>query len=271
MSQINDCLSDTNNDWEKRVDSLKRLRSLGLATQDQYDDEFFTNVKQLQVAFTHQIKDLRSQIVREACISIAYLSEKIGNRLDVFCEYAMPHLINLIQNSAKVMASSGIVAIRLIIEKTHSHRLIPPIASGISSRSKEIRRNCCDFLNLLLQTWETHHLEKHIQLIQTCIKKGVADADQEARGFARKAFWAFHSHYQLAADNLLNSFDAKTQKHLQDCSKGAFGSIMSLHETTSDHSAGTFNYDFLDNANNRLQTKQAASVNRKCLASFYLI
>ena len=28
----------------------------------------------------------------------------------------MPHLINLIQNSAKVMASSGIVAIRFIIE-----------------------------------------------------------------------------------------------------------------------------------------------------------
>ena len=50
----------------------------------------------------------------------------------------MPHLINLIQNSAKVMASSGIVAIRFLIENTPKTRLIPPIASGISSRSKEI-------------------------------------------------------------------------------------------------------------------------------------
>jgi hypothetical protein len=97
MSQINDCLSDLNNDWEKRVDSvfklivfmscveciiiflifylnivkLKRIRSLLIACSNQYEDEFFSNLKSLQVAFTHQIKDLRSQIVREACITIA--------------------------------------------------------------------------------------------------------------------------------------------------------------------------------------------------------
>jgi hypothetical protein len=41
-------------------------------------------------------------------------------------------------------------------------------------------------LNQLLQTWEIYHLEKHVQLIQTCIKKGLADADQEARVFSRK-------------------------------------------------------------------------------------
>jgi CLIP-associating protein 1/2 len=63
---------------------------------------------------------------------------------------------------------------------------LPAIGGGVSSRSKEIRRACCDFLNQLLQTWETYHLEKHVQLIQTCIKKGIADADQEARVFARK-------------------------------------------------------------------------------------
>ena len=107
------------------------------------------------------------------------------------------------------MALSGVVAIRFIIEvilyftstflqeknwhiflkinkNTHSARLIPLIASSISSRSKEIRRYCCEFLNQLLQTWETYHFEKHVQLIQTCIKKGIADADQEARVFARK-------------------------------------------------------------------------------------
>jgi CLIP-associating protein 1/2 len=71
MSQINDCLADLNNDWEKRVDSLKRIRSVAIAASNQYDDEFFSTLKQIQVAFTHQIKDLRSQIVREACITIA--------------------------------------------------------------------------------------------------------------------------------------------------------------------------------------------------------
>ena len=87
-----------------------------IACSDQYEDELYASLKQLSVYFQTQLKDLRSQIVREACISIAYLSQSFKNRLDTFAEVCMPHLINLIQNSAKVMASSGIVAIRFIIE-----------------------------------------------------------------------------------------------------------------------------------------------------------
>lgn len=238
MTQINETLSDTNNDWEKRVDSLKRIRSLAIACSSNFEDEFYAALKLISVSFTLQIKDLRSQIVREACITIAYLSQTYRNRLDIFAEQAMTHLINLIQNSAKVMAFSGIVAIRFLIENTHTTRLIPLIASGISSRSKEIRRYSCEFLNQLLQTWETQHLEKHVQLIQTCIKKGIADADQEARVFARKAFWSFSGHYPSTADSLLNSLDLKAQKLLQSGSQGAFGSVKSLKDGMSSNGGG---------------------------------
>jgi CLIP-associating protein 1/2 len=264
MSQIIDCLSDTENDWVKRVDSLKRIRSLAIACANQYDDEFFACLKQLAVSFTLQIKDLRSQIVREACITIAYLSQCVGNRLEHFVELSMPHLINLIQNSAKIMALSGVVAIRFIIENTHSARLIPLIASSISSRSKEIRRYCCEFLNQLLQTWEIYHLEKHVQLIQTCIKKGLADADQEARVFSRKAFWSFSSHYPQAADNLLVSLDVKTQKLLQTGGQGGtFGSVKSLKDGYSsnnysgNYSASNYN-DSVDNGSRYGTVKQSA-------------
>ena len=95
---------------------MKRIRSLGIACYNQYDEEYFASLKQLTLSFTNQIKDLRSQIVREACITIAYLSQLVGQRLEHFAEQAMSHLINLIQNSAKVMASSGCVAIRFLIE-----------------------------------------------------------------------------------------------------------------------------------------------------------
>jgi CLIP-associating protein 1/2 len=260
MVQINECLADPNNDWEKRVDSLKRLRSLAIAaTQNDYDEEFFVALKQITNSFCLQIKDLRSQIVREACISIAFLSTTIGARLEKFCEDAMTHLINLMQNSAKVMALSGVVAIRFIIENTHSTRLVPLLTGGVASRSKEIRRNCLDFIRQFLETWDSHHLDKHVNLITSTIKKGLADADPEARVFSRKAFWAFSSHNSSAADHLLNSLDAKTQKLLQNGSKGAFGSVKSLKDGAgSGHSAyqsaNTFNYDFMDSQNSR--TKQ---------------
>ena len=47
-------------------------------------------------------------------------------------------------------------------------------------------RFCCEFLNQLLHTWPTHILEKHIAILQEAIKKGISDADSEARSFARK-------------------------------------------------------------------------------------
>ncbi|CAF1691226.1 unnamed protein product, partial [Adineta ricciae] len=64
LSTIRDTLADTNNDWEKRVEALKRLRSIVTGGGDQYD-EFFRNLRQLDLPLVATVKDLRSQIVRE--------------------------------------------------------------------------------------------------------------------------------------------------------------------------------------------------------------
>ena len=99
--------------------------------------------------------------------------------------------------------------------------------------------------------------------------KGLADADPEARVFSRKAFWAFSSHYSTAADHLLNSLDAKTQKLLQNGSKGAFGSVKSLKDgcggvgQNSYQAANTFNYDFMDSQNQRTKATPTKS-NKTC-------
>ena len=45
-----------------------------------------------------------------------FLSKNLGNRFDHCAEAIFPTLIALIQNSAKIMASSGLVAITLIIQ-----------------------------------------------------------------------------------------------------------------------------------------------------------
>lgn len=211
------------------------------------------------MAFAIQIKDLRSQIARESCITLAFLSHSFGNRLELFIEQQMANLIVLLQNSAKVMATSGLVALRFVIENTHSARLIPFITNGIESRSKEIRRACCESLNQMLMTWDSGYFDKHLQAIQVAIKKGIADADPDARVLARKAFWSLNSHYPAIADALLNTLDPKTKKLLQTGSQGTFGSVKSLKDGSTNlqqqqqQSATSINYDFMDSQNNRLQ------------------
>lgn len=86
------------------------------------------------------MKDLRSQIVREACITLAYMSVQLSNRFERTAENVIPAMLNLIQNSAKIMSTSGAVALRFIVGHTEAVKLVPLILSGIESKSKEIRR-----------------------------------------------------------------------------------------------------------------------------------
>lgn len=136
-------------------------------------------------------------------------------RFDKFAEAIFPALINLIQNSAKIMSSSAVVAIRFIIQHTHAPKLVPIITYNVTSKAKEIRKTCCEFLDQLLHTWSAHALEKHVGIIQEAIKKGISDADPEARAFARKAFWGFADKFKAEADFLLSSLDSSKQKMLQ--------------------------------------------------------
>nr|CAD7573659.1 unnamed protein product [Timema californicum] len=213
INQIKDIISDPNNDWNKRMDALKKVRSLMIAGAANFD-ELYVHLRTLEIPFQASVKDLRSQVVREACFTIAYLSEQLGNKLDHFAEYLLPSIIHLIQNSAKVMASAGLVTVRFIIRYTHSHRLVPIICQNVGSKSKDIRRACCEFLEQLLSSWSTQTLLRHTATIQEAIKKGIADADVDARVSSRKAYWSFHRHFPDQADSLLQSLDAAYKRAL---------------------------------------------------------
>ena len=170
-------------------------------------------------------------MVREACITIGYMSQQLRHRVDRFLEALMQNIISLIPNSAKVMSSSGIVCMRFIIQNTYSARFIPIITSNISSKSKEIRKHCCEFIQQLLHTWPTHALEKHKDILQESIKKGISDADPDARVFARKAYWGFADHFKDQADTLLNSLDPNHRRMLQ--SSGVSGNMSNSSSSNS--------------------------------------
>lgn len=51
--------------------------------------------------------------------SVRHLSSLLGNKFDHGAESVMPTLLNLVPNSAKVMATSGMAAIRLILRVRH--------------------------------------------------------------------------------------------------------------------------------------------------------
>ncbi|XP_060741656.1 CLIP-associating protein 1-like isoform X9 [Tachysurus vachellii] len=229
MNKIRDVLSDEKQDWENRVLALKKVRSLLLAGATDHE-VFLQQLRQLEVALKLSAKDLRSQVVREACITLGYLSSVLGNKFDHGAESIMPTLLNLVPNSTKVMATSGVAAIRLIIRHTHYPRLIPIITSNCTSKSVAVRRRCYEFLDLLLQEWQTSCLERHVPVLMETVKKGVHDADSEARMVARKCYWGFHGHFSKEAEQLFQALELTYQKALQSHLKSS-DSVMSLPQS----------------------------------------
>ncbi|XP_066300642.1 CLIP-associating protein 1-like isoform X4 [Branchiostoma lanceolatum] len=213
MHKIKDIVGDDKCDWEQRVDSIKKLRSLLVYGAMDYDN-FFQQLRLLEPVFKLAVRDLRSQVVREACITLSYLAQRLQSKFDHFAEVVMPNLFNLIPNSTKIMATAGAVTCRFIIQYTHAHRLIPIITSHHNSKSVGIRRKTFELLDLLLQSWETNTLEKHSQTLVEAIKNGIGDADSESRVEARKCFWAFKDHYPNLSDNLVKLLTPAQKKVL---------------------------------------------------------
>uniref|UniRef100_A0A8C1F147 Cytoplasmic linker associated protein 1a n=2 Tax=Cyprinus carpio TaxID=7962 RepID=A0A8C1F147_CYPCA len=229
LNKIREVLSDDKQDWEHRVTALKKVRSLLLAGATEHEG-FLQQLRLLEGALKLSAKDLRSQVVREACITLGHLSSVLGNKFDHGAENIMPTLLNLVPNSAKIMATSGMAAIRLILRHTHFPRLIPIITSNCTSKSVAVRRRCYEFLDLLLQEWQTHTLERHVAVLTETIKKGIHDADSEARSVARKCYWGFHGHFSREAEHLFQALESSYQKALQSHLKSS-DSIVSLPQS----------------------------------------
>ncbi|XP_041925830.1 CLIP-associating protein 1a isoform X25 [Alosa sapidissima] len=229
INKIKEVLSDDKHDWEQRVTALKKVRSLLMAGALDHEG-FSQQLRQMEPAFKLSAKDLRSQVVREACITLGHLSFLLGNKFDHTAETIMPTLLNLVPNSAKVMATSGVACIRLILRHTHYPRLIPIITSNCTSKSVAVRRRCYEFLDLMLTEWPGNTLEKHVAVLSETIRKGIHDADSEARSIARKCYWSFHGHYGREAEHLYQALESSYQKALQSHLKGS-DSVMSLPQS----------------------------------------
>ncbi|XP_026736915.1 CLIP-associating protein isoform X2 [Trichoplusia ni] len=222
-------LGDRAADWEKRVDALKKIRSLLTANaHQQYPSEFAAHLKDLSVPFLVVIKDLRSQVVREACITIAHMAKVLRNKIDQFSLYIMQELINLIQNAAKVVSSAGTVCVRYIVSYVHSPRLLPVIVTNLTTnKSKEIRSTLSEVLVLMLEKWPAQTIEKQQASVRDAIRRACVDADSTCRTFGRRAYAAYKRHFPEDAELLFARLDAAAQKQIER--ERSVGSVDSLH------------------------------------------
>ncbi|CAJ0597548.1 unnamed protein product [Cylicocyclus nassatus] len=224
MESIRQVLENTQLDWSQRVNSLKLLRSILINGGTDFENELLSGVHSLEDALITSVKDLRSQVCREACITVSFLCEKLEVSIVRLCESLLPATIGLIQNSVKIMSSSGATACYFIIKYVEHPKLIPIVLSYSSSKSKEIRKIVQDLVNQMLMIWTPAKLDKSLGGIIDCIKAGISDADPHARASARNGYQQLDQHFPHQAQLLFQSLDPTKQRSLSGAVSAASSS-----------------------------------------------
>uniref|UniRef100_A0A915AXM8 TOG domain-containing protein n=1 Tax=Parascaris univalens TaxID=6257 RepID=A0A915AXM8_PARUN len=206
-------LEDVNVDWDRRVAALKTLRAIVIGGGLDFSN-FSEELKEMEKALLLSTKDLRSQVCREACVTIAFYCERLENKMANTVLILMPTLINLLQNSAKVMATSSHLALQYAIKYVRSEKLLPHLQTAMTSKSREIRRASASLLLMALTLWEGRFVEKNMPVFLDCIKMSLSDADPETRSTGRNLYVQLDQDYKQQADILYKSLDPSKQRQL---------------------------------------------------------
>ncbi len=115
FASIHKTLSAKSVEWDVRIESLKELRAL-VQLEILDVSSFLLSLRTLEMPLNESIKDLRSQVVRETCVTLSCLAVQLRGDMVPLAELLFPNLISLLPNSAKVMATSASVCIRIMIK-----------------------------------------------------------------------------------------------------------------------------------------------------------
>ncbi|KRX60690.1 CLIP-associating protein 1, partial [Trichinella sp. T9] len=182
--------------------------------------------KKLNSCFT----DLRSQIVRETCVTFAqfylrFIAQLEKSKCERLAEFCLPTMLNLVNASAKVISSSASVASTIMFKHVQSFRLIAVLVDKYNSKSRDIRRLCASLMRFSLQTWNDANLKKIPKTqVANFIAKILDDADQKVRADGQEVVYeqqlgtAFALLYKFDEDlavSVMKRFTGTRRRHIE--------------------------------------------------------
>ena len=206
-------LLDDKADWEKRMQKCKRMRCLvdGDALQ-------LGNFRELVLESSSQlargIADLRSQVSKETCLTVAKFSEVLGTKFEPVTKAVFPALYGQSVNSVKVMKESALHALNHVIRTCQAHRMMNLVDDVKTHKAVAMRRAGFGALLTLLQEWEDDVVKKQVSMISEMLLVGMKDADSVVREAARTGYWVFDTSFPTAAANVMSRLDPSKVKIL---------------------------------------------------------
>jgi CLIP-associating protein 1/2 len=197
---------ESEQNWLKREQSCTKIRRLnaGNAPSD-YREAFIAGIKSLLDGILKAVNSLRTSLSKEGCSVVQEVARMVGPGLDPMVEILLQNLIKLCGGTKKISSQQGNVTVDIIISKvSYSHRIMHHIWTACQDKNVQPRTYSTGWLKTLLKK-EAHH-KSHVEhsggldLIEKCIKKGLADANPGVRESMRSTYWTFAQTWPAKAE-----------------------------------------------------------------------
>ncbi|EEU40796.1 uncharacterized protein NECHADRAFT_32798 [Fusarium vanettenii 77-13-4] len=211
---------ESEQNWMKREDSITKLRRLlvGNAASD-FPDIYLAGIRSLLDGIIKTIVSLRTSLCKEGCSLIQELANTFGPAMDPMVELLMQTFVKLSAGTKKISSQLANVTVDTIVSRvSYTPRLMQHIWMACQDKNVAPRTYVTGWVKTILKKEAQHknHIEHTggVDLIEKCIKKGLADANPAVREKMRSTFWAFWGVWPARADALMADLDTTAQKLL---------------------------------------------------------
>ncbi|KAL1243575.1 CLIP-associating protein [Trichinella spiralis] len=205
---------DERGNWIKRCNAIKKLRSAMLSAE--LSILILSDIPKLARKLNSCFTDLRSQIVRETCVTFAFIAQLEKSKCERLAEFCLPTMLDLVNASAKVISSSASVASTIMFKHVQSFRLIAILVDKYNSKSRDIRRLCASLMRFSLQTWNDANLKKIPKTqVANFITKILDDADQKVRADGQEAFALLYKFDEDLAISVMKRFTGARRRQIE--------------------------------------------------------
>ncbi|ESZ98688.1 hypothetical protein SBOR_0926 [Sclerotinia borealis F-4128] len=208
--------------WFKREQSCTKLRRLnaGNAPSD-YHDAFLVCIKGLLDGILKAVNSLRTSLSKEGCSLVQEVARTAGPGLDPMVEILLQNLIKLCGGTKKISSQNGNATVDIIISGvTYNHRIMQHIWLACQDKNVQPRTYATGWLKTLLKKEAQHksHVEHSggLELVEKCIKKGLADPNPGVRENMRSTYWTFAQIWPARAEIIIEDLEPTQRRLLEN-------------------------------------------------------
>lgn len=212
---------ESEQNWLKREESVIKLRRLIAGNvPESFPDIFIAGCRSLLDGIIKAATSLRTSLAKEGASLVQDLAMAFGPAMDPMVELLMQTFIKLCAATKKIASTMASTTVDTMIGKvSYNARIMQHVWMACQDKNVQPRTYATIWLKTLIRK-EAHHKAQFehsggLDMMDKCIKKGLADPNPGVREKMRATYWAFAGVWPAKAEALMETLDPTAQKLLQ--------------------------------------------------------